>query len=171
LIRGERNYDYAPAPALHFVGADDRAFSVVAAFHYDVRLENPDEFEGRVLRENNDQIDTFHGGEHERALGSTPDRSARAFEPAHGLIAVDADDQRIRGRAGCNKKIDVTGMEQIENSVGKRYPIFSCGPPTLGVASRGDFRGRIPRSQSLLIAMGWKWTTRSFLSGRVTTSS
>lgn len=171
MIRRERNYDDAPAPALHFVGADDRAFSVVAAFHYDVRLENPDELEGRVLRENDDQIDTFHGGEHEGALGRATNRPARAFEPAHGLIAVDADDQRIRGRAGCNEKIDMTGMEQIENSVGERYPIFSCSPPTLGVASRGDFRGWVARLQSLLIAMGWKWTTRSFLSGRVITSS
>ena len=171
MIGRERNYDDAPAPALHFVGADDRAFSVVAAFHYDVRLENPDQLEGRILRKNNDQIDAFHGGEHECALWSTPDRPARTFEPAHGLVAVDADDQRIRGRAGCNEKIDVTGMEQIENSVGERDPIFSCSPPTLGVASRGDFRGRIPRLQSRLIAMGWKWTTRSFLSGRLITSS
>jgi hypothetical protein len=171
LIRREWNYDDAPAPALYFFGADDRAFSVVAALDYNVRLENPHELKGRVLRENNDEIDAFHGGEHERALGSTPNRPARTFEPAHGLIAVDADDQRIRARASCNEKIDMTGMEQIENSVGERYPIFSCGPPTLGVAPRGDFRGRIPRLQSLLIAMGWKWRTRSFLSGRVTTSS
>jgi len=171
LIRSERNYYDAPAPALHFVGADDRAFCVVAAFHYDIRLENPYELERRVFRENNDQIDTFHGGEDECALGSAPNRPARTFEPAHGLIAVDADDQRIRGRAGCNEKIDMTGMEQVENSVGESYPIFSCSPPTLGLASRGDFRGRIPRLQSRLIAMGWKWRTRSFLSGSVITSS
>ena len=171
MVRRERNNDDAPAPALHFVGADDRAFSVVAAFHYDVRLESHDELQRRVLREDNDQIDALHGGEHECALGGAPDRPARTFEPAHGLIAVDADDERIRGRAGCNEKIDMTGMEQIENSVGESYPIFSCSPPTLGVASRGDFRGRIPRLQSLLIAIGWKWTTRSFLNGRVITSS
>ena len=171
MIRRERNYDDPSAPALHFVGADDRAFIVIAALHYDVRLENLDELERRVLGENNDQIDTFHGGEHECALGSAPNRPARTFEPAHRIITVDADDQRIRGRPGCNEKIDMTGMEQIENSVGESYPIFSCSPPTLGLASRGDFRGRIPRLQSLLIAMGWKWTTRSFLSGRVITSS
>ena len=171
MIRRERNYDDAPAPALHFVGADDRAFSVVAAFHYDVRLENPDQLEGRILRKNNDQVDAFHCGEHERAFRLAAYRPARALEPSHGLIAVDADDKRIRSLARGNKEIDVAGMEQIEDSIGERYPVLACSSPALGLRTCGYFCRGITGLQSLLITMGWKWTTRSFLSGRAITSS
>ena len=165
------NYDDAPSPAFYFGGADYRAFRVIAALHYDVRLQSLYELERRIFRENNDEVDALHGGEHERALRLAAYWPARALEPSHGLIAVDADDKRIRSLARGNKEIDVAGMEQIEDSIGERYPVLACSSPALGLRTCGYFRRRVSGLQSLLITMGWKWRTRSFLSGRVITSS
>jgi hypothetical protein len=119
------NYNDAPSPAFDFTGADNRAFRVIAALHYDVRLQSLYELERRIFRENNDEVDTFHGGEHERAFRLAAYRPVRALEPSHRVIAVDADDKRIRSRARGNKEIDVAGMEQIEDSVRERYPVFA----------------------------------------------
>ena len=65
----------------------------------------------------------------------------------------------------------MAGMEQIEDSVGERNPILACSSPALGLRTCGNFCRGVPGLQSLLITMGWKWRTRSFLSGRVITSS
>ena len=167
----QRNYDDAPSPAFYFGGADYRAFRVIAALHDDVWFQSFYELERRIFRENNDEVDAFHGGEHERALRLAAYWPARALEPSHGLIAVDADDKRIRSLARGNKEIDVAGMEQIEDSIGERYPVLACSSPALGLRTCGYFCRGITGLQSLLITMGWKWRTRSFLSGRVITSS
>jgi len=171
LTRCKGNYNDAPSPAFDFTGADYRAFRVIAALHYDVRLQNPYELERRILRENNDEVDAFHGGEHERALRLAAYRPARPLEPSHGLIAVDANDKHIRSPACGGEKVDVPGMEQIEDSVRERYPVLACSSPALGLRTCGYFCRGITGLQSLLITMGWKWRTRSFLSGRVITSS
>jgi hypothetical protein len=65
----------------------------------------------------------------------------------------------------------VTWMEQIEDTVGERYPIVSCSSPALRLRPRRNFCRRILRPQSLLITVGWKWMTCSFLNGSLITSS
>jgi hypothetical protein len=167
----QRHYDDAPSPAFYFGGTDYRAFRVIAALHDDVWFQSLYELEWRIFRENNDEVDAFHGGEHERTLRLAAYRPARALEPSHRLIAVDANDQRIGSSASSNQEIDVAGMKQIEDSVGERNPVLACSSPALGLCTCGYFCRGITGLQSLLITMGWKWRTRSFLSGRVITSS
>jgi hypothetical protein len=121
----QRNYDDAPSPAFDFTGTDYRAFGVIAALYDDVRLQSLYELERRILRENDDEVDAFHGGEHERALRLVAYRPARALEPSHGLIAVDAHDQCIGSSSSSNQEVDVAGMEQIEYSVGERYLVLA----------------------------------------------
>jgi hypothetical protein len=65
----------------------------------------------------------------------------------------------------------VTRMEQIEDSVGERYPVLSCSSPALRLRPCRNFGRRVVRLQSLLITVGWKWMTCSFLNGSLITSS
>jgi hypothetical protein len=65
----------------------------------------------------------------------------------------------------------VPRMEQVEHSVRECYPTLPCSSPPFGLGPRRNLFSRIPRLQSPLVTDGWKWITRSFLSGRVMTSS
>jgi hypothetical protein len=65
----------------------------------------------------------------------------------------------------------VSGMKQVEHTVREGYPALPRSSPPFGLGPRCDFSGRIPRLQSPLVTCGWKWITRSFLSGSGMTSS
>jgi hypothetical protein len=65
----------------------------------------------------------------------------------------------------------VARMEQIEDPVGKCYLILPLGSPALCLRPRRNFCRRVDRLQSLLITIGWKWMTCSFLKGSLITSS
>jgi hypothetical protein len=65
----------------------------------------------------------------------------------------------------------VSRMKQVEHAVCERYPALPCSSPPFGLGPRRDFSGRIPRLQSPLETCGWKWMTRSLLSGSRITSS
>jgi hypothetical protein len=62
-------------------------------------------------------------------------------------------------------------MEQIEHSVGERYPTLSFSSPALRLCPCRNFCRRIVGRQSRLITIGWKWITCSFLNGSLITSS
>jgi hypothetical protein len=125
LPRCERDDDNAAAPALHFVRSDNRRFGVIAALHNHVRLQSFDQLERSILGKDNNEIDAFHGREHEGTFRGAANRPARPLEPSHRVIAVDADDQRISGPARGAEEIDVSRVEQIEDTVGERDPILS----------------------------------------------
>jgi hypothetical protein len=48
----------------------------------------------------------------------------------------------------------VSGMEQIEDTIGESNPILSCSPPALRFRTCSYFRSRVTRLQSLLITKG-----------------
>jgi hypothetical protein len=50
----------------------------------------------------------------------------------------------------------VTGMQQVEDTIGESDPILSCGSPTLRFRPCSYFRCWVTRAQSLLITKGWK---------------
>ena len=79
----EGNYDDAPSPAFYFGGADYRAFRVIAALHDHIWLQSLYELERRIFRKNDDEVNAFHGGEHERAFRLVAYRPARPLEPSH----------------------------------------------------------------------------------------
>ncbi len=171
LAGRERNDDNTPSPGFYFSGADNRGFPVVGALHYHVRLESLDQLERRLLGEYYDEIDAFEGTEDESALRGAAYRPTRTLEPVDGVIAIDADNQGIGRSSRRDKKVDVSRMQQIEDSVGERYLILSFSSPTLRLRPCRYFRRRVTRPQSLLIARGWKWMTRSFFNGSLITSS
>jgi hypothetical protein len=65
----------------------------------------------------------------------------------------------------------VPRMEEVEHSVGECYPTLPCSSPPFGLGPRRNLFSRVPRLQSPLVTCGWKWMTRSFLSGSLMTSS
>jgi hypothetical protein len=65
----------------------------------------------------------------------------------------------------------VAAVEEVENAVGERDPPLSSFPPTCRLGPGRNFGRRISGTQSLLAAIGWKWSTRSFLNGSLTTTS
>jgi hypothetical protein len=65
----------------------------------------------------------------------------------------------------------VPRMEEVEHSVRECHPTLPCSSPPFGLGPCRDLFGWISRLQSLLMTDGWKWITRSFLSGSLMTSS
>jgi hypothetical protein len=167
----ERHYHHAPSPALHFRGTNDGVFRIVAAFDDHVGLEMPDEVERRVLRENYDEIDAFERRQHVRALGVAAHGAGRALEAAHGLIAVDPDDERVGGFTRGGEDVDMPGMKQVEDSICERDPTLPSISPPLSLRPCCNLRRGISRLQGLLITEGWKWMTCSFFIGSFMTSS
>ena len=157
MVGRERDDDDASSPTLYFVRADDCSFGVVTALHYDVRLESVHELERRVFREHDDEIHALDGSENQSALVLITYGPALTLEPADRGIAVDANDESIGSRARRHKKINVSWMQEVEDSVGERYSILSCRPPAFGLGSRRYFGRRVTRLQNvLLITSGWK---------------
>ena len=121
----ERDDDDAPSPALHFAGSDDRRFGVVATLHDDIGPEKLDQLERSVLGKNDDEVDAFDSSQNEGALRCAANGPAGTLEPAHRVVAIDADDERVGGPTRRDEEIDVSRMEQIEYPVGERDPILS----------------------------------------------
>lgn len=167
----EGHYHYAPSPAFHFRRANDRVFRIIAALDDHVRLEVPDEIERRILGENYDEIHALERRQHVRALCVAAHGTRRALEATHGLIAIDADYERVGGFARGGENVNVAGMKQVEHAIGERYPTLPSSSPPLGLRPCRNLRRGISRLQSLLTTNGWKWMTRSFLSGSFMTSS
>ena len=167
----ERDDEDASSPALYFGAADDRVFRVIAALHYNVRPKMGHEIERCIVRKNYDEVDTLEGAQHVRPFGVAAHGARRTLEAADGFIAVDPDNQRVGALARRSENVDVPRMEQVEHAVRECYPTLPCSSPPFGLGPSRDFSGRIPRRQSPLVTDGWKWITRSFLSGSVMTSS
>jgi len=152
MTGGERDdYDF-PAPAPDFSGADDSLFGVVATLHNNVGLEVFDQVERSIFGKDYHEIDTLERSKHISALRVAADRAGRALEASNGFVAVDADDQSICGLPCCPEHIDVTGMKEVEHSIGERDPAFSSRSPTLGFNPGRNLLSRIARRQSLLAA-------------------
>ena len=73
--------------------ADDGLDGVVAAFDKNVGLEGADEFERRVLFEEDDGIDGSEGGHDAGALPLGHDGASGTLEAADGGIGVEAEDE------------------------------------------------------------------------------
>lgn len=171
MARRDRHDDYRPAPALHLAGADDRGFRVITALHDYVRPEVLDQAERSVFGKNDDEVDTLECCENICSIAIGAHGPGRPFEPAHGFIAVDSNDQVICRRPRGIQHVDVSAVEQIEDAVGESDPSPSAFPKACSLRPCRNLGRGIPGRQSRLAAMGWKWITRSFLNGSLITWS
>jgi hypothetical protein len=65
----------------------------------------------------------------------------------------------------------VTGMEEIKNTVGERYPTLPSSSPPFSLCPCRNLRRGISRLQGLLDTVGWKWMTRVLFIGSFMNSS
>ena len=105
------------------VGFDDVAsgdvVGPVAGFDEDGGEEAGDEGGGFVFVEEGDVVDGFEGGEHEGAVLLVDDGACGALEAADGGVGVDGDDEDVALRAGEGEGGGVSGVEDVEASVGE----------------------------------------------------
>ena len=99
--------------------ADDGLDGVVAAFDEDVGLEGADEFERRVLFEEDDGIDGGEGGHDAGAFALGHDGARGAFEAADGGVGVEAEHELRAEAAAVFEQRDVADVEEIEAAVGE----------------------------------------------------
>ena len=118
---GEKGNEEDAAP-LGFDGPTfvlmDRVDRVVPPFDVDVRGDGFEKTDSAHLGENADAIHTGQCGEDPRAIGFRDDRSVRPLELAHGIVAIEADQQGVPDRAGGFEIGDVTRVEQVETAIG-----------------------------------------------------
>jgi len=130
---GERNDDQTAAPSFDIRASDDIGWRVVAALDEDVRVQRTNDRERRVFGEDDHGVDALERREHVRAIGLGADRASRAFETPHGVVAIEADDERVGRGARGHEQIDVPAVQQIEHAVGER-DAAGAGPPRHGIA-------------------------------------
>src|SRR3984957_20517044 len=102
--------------------ADDLFAGVVAALDQYARLDLRDQFDRRILRKHNHEIDRLQRRQHFRPRALVLKRALLALQPLHRCIAVQADDQPVAGAARRGQDLDVTGMQNIETAVGESDP-------------------------------------------------
>jgi hypothetical protein len=99
---------------------DDVGLLPIAAFDKHVGLDRVDELERRILVEQRNVIDHLERRQHFCSLHLTEDRATRSFaEPLDRPIAVQADDETIAEAPRLAQRADVSGVKQIEASVGE----------------------------------------------------
>src|ERR1019366_4939913 len=82
-----------------FRGIEGAGF-VIAAFDIHVGPNDGEELAGVRFAKNHDGIDTFQRGEHGGPVALRSEGAGWSFEPAHGLITVQADNQQVAEAAG-----------------------------------------------------------------------
>jgi hypothetical protein len=168
MTGSQRNHFNMPAPTLHFGCTDNCIHSIVAALRNDIRAQRLDELEWSVFAEEDNPINRLKSSQHISALSFAPDGPALAFEPFHGCISVEADDQCITEPTRLGQDIHVTRMEEIEYSIRENnFPGLAGSPPDK-LAEPGDFPRGIERRQKLASALGRKRTFRGPRRGTVT---
>ena len=80
----------------------------------DVGAYRFDQTVGSVLAEHADARDAGERGDDLRSLVLAVDRARRAFEPPHGIVAVDADQQRVAQIAGLLQVTHMPDMQDVE---------------------------------------------------------
>jgi len=68
------------------------------------------------------------------------------------LVAVDADNQGVCGLTCGPEYVDMSGVKEVEYSIGEGDPALSSSSPALGFNPGRNLIRRIARLQSLLAA-------------------
>src|ERR1017187_548239 len=142
FARHERNDHNFPARRLHRAPLVlvQRVQGVIAAFDVNIRSCRRQEFCRRFFRENANPVHARQCGEYSGAVGFDIYRSARALQLPCGLVAVDADQQRIAEIARRFEVGYMTQMQDVETAVGDDQ--F----PATGAHGRPPLRQFVPRN-------------------------
>jgi hypothetical protein len=121
-----REFCQNDAPAMRFDNvASTHIVRPIMPLYENVRQDGLDERPRLVLVKEDDTIDGTKRGKDRRAIALRIDRPARAFDPKHGGIAVQTDNERV---ALSPRKVEVLNMTAVENiKTAIREDEFSSG--------------------------------------------
>src|SRR5690242_10683490 len=119
MTRDQIHQDHLAAALFHQLAPHDLIARIIGTLDEHRRPHPFDQFQRRVLVENDDKIDRFERCEHFGASLDWVDRTAFAFQPRGGCVAVKTDHEPIASGAGFGQQLDVTAMQQIEAAVGE----------------------------------------------------
>ena len=143
----QRDNDDRAAASTNLGCANHGVWSVVAALYDYVRLKYTHELERCVLLEDGNGIDRFECRQHVCTLSFRSDGSVGTLEALYGSVAIQANDENITARAGTEQNVDVTGVKEIENAVGKNDPPALLPAPVCERFPRHDLSLRITAAQ------------------------
>jgi len=135
----ERHNHRFTAPSNHFARSDHRGDRIVAAFHKHIGPQRHDQLQRRVFVENGDSIHARERRKHMGSLPRTAEGPRRPFEATHGVIAVNADDQRIAAIPRSTQEIDVSGVQQVKDTIRKDQAAWEASPPGERLIARQNF--------------------------------
>ena len=133
----ERKNPHDASDRFHLGTSGDLLDPIIAALHQNVGKQLRDQLTRRVLAEKRDPIDAREAGEHVRAALFVVQWSLRSFQPTHGSVRIERDDEHVAERARREEILHVSRMQDIENAVGE-YDAF-----TARACERTDERGAI----------------------------
>ena len=84
-----------------------------------------------VLLEDDDVIDRSQSPEDLGALGGGHERTPAAFEPTHGRVPVQSDEEDVTEPARGFQIADMPDVEQIEAAIGQ-HDALAVGPQAFG---------------------------------------
>jgi len=118
-VRGTTITD--PPPRANLRRPDDGVLGVVSPLHQDVGTQSLDQLERRILIKEHDAVHHLESGHDIRALRFATNRPGGTLQPAHGVVAVDRDDQRVALAPRADEHVDVSRMQEVEDAVGEHH--------------------------------------------------
>ena len=121
-VAGHDGHRYdAASSGLHLFAAYDLVSRPIVAFYKNVREQGSDGALRREIVENDHGVDAFQRGKNFRSLAFRNHRARFTFELSDAGIAVQTDYERVAEAAGMLKAADMTGMQQVEASIGEYH--------------------------------------------------
>lgn len=162
LTGSQRDDDALAAPGADLGSADHSVRGVVATLHDDIGPEVAHELERGILVEDGHRVDGLEAGEDIGAIGFAADGAIGALETPNARVAVDTDDERIPPRARAAKKVEMSGMQQVEDTVGEDDASVLAFAPRAGARPVEDLARGIEVGQKVLSTRGSKWISRTY---------
>src|SRR5262245_47448611 len=119
VARHEINQNDLATIRLDELAPHDLLDTIVGTLDQHLRPYPPDQFQGRVLLEDDDYIDRFEPRQHLGARLLRLHRPAFALEARDRGVTVEADNQPVTGAARLCEQPDMAGMQEIEAAVGE----------------------------------------------------
>ena len=156
-----RHAHHSAATRLDRVATHDLILRPVGTLDQNVGLTGANDLGRCVLVEDDDGVHALQCRQHFSSFCFRVDRPIRSLVPSHRRIRVQADDKHVAQRAGLLEIAKVTGVEQIEDAIGKNDN-GAGGTPATDQRSR-MVSGQQPRS----IVLGLHWTSAGELASAI----
>jgi hypothetical protein len=116
---GQRDPDDPPASRFDGIPADDLIGRPVGAFDENIRLQDRNDLGGGVLVEGHNRVDACKGREQLASFVLWHEWPTFALVPPNRRVGIHSYDQSVTQRTRLLEVTNVSGVEQIEHTVGE----------------------------------------------------